>query len=176
MSDAGRIAATVDGDGVATIQLGPVVAIELQAAEQPAADEIRIGYAVVGVPHLVVLVGDIATVDVPARGRALRYGASRAPEGANVNFVSAGSTSREWRIRTYERGVEAETYACGTGAVAASACLIAWNLAPKDSPVSLLTVSGKTLFARLPHDPVARYSELSGEGRVVYDGVLQALR
>ena len=176
MSDAGRIAAAIDQEGVASIRLAPVTDLETTAPEALARRELRIGYAVVGVPHLVVLVDDAAAIDVAGRGRILRYGVKRAPVGANVNFVSAGATPGSWKIRTYERGVEAETYACGTGAVATAACLQAWDLAPFGAPVALLTTSGKTLTVHLPEQSNARYSELSGEGRVVFDGVLDALR
>lgn len=177
MSDAGMIAASIDGTGVASVRLAPVTAMEELAAELIAEGEIRIGYAIVGVPHLVVLTHDVATIDVHERGRTLRYGASRAPSGANVNFVAVDAATREWRIRTYERGVEAETYACGTGSVAVAACLIAWGLAPPGEAVRLRTASDRVLTVRLPHgsDAAAR-SELSGEGRVVYDGVLRDFR
>ena len=176
MSDAGRIAASIDADGVASVRLAPVTALEQSAPEGLAPREDRIGYAVVGVPHLVVLVGDVGAIDVAGRGRMLRYGTARAPEGANVNFVSRGAVSGEWRIRTYERGVEGETYACGTGAVATAACLQAWDLAPRDADVRLRTASERMLTVRLPSAAGADFSELSGEGRVVYDGVLRVLR
>ena len=176
MSDAGRIAASIDAQGVASVRLAPVTALETAAKEGLAPREERIGYAVVGVPHLVVLVSDVDAIDVAGRGRILRYGTVRAPEGANVNFVSRASAPGEWRIRTYERGVEGETYACGTGAVAAAACLQAWELAPRDVDVRLLTASARVLTVRFPHDARSDFSELSGEGRVVYDGVLRALR
>ncbi|MBC7843539.1 MAG: diaminopimelate epimerase [Gemmatimonadaceae bacterium] len=176
MSDAGRIAAAIDAQGVASVRLAPVTALEAAASEGLAPREQRIGYAVVGVPHLVVLVADVAAMDVAGRGRILRYGVTRAPAGANVNFVSVGATPGSWRIRTYERGVEAETFACGTGAVATAACLQAWDLAPRGDAVQLLTASGKTLIVRLPEAPDDGYSELSGEGRVVFDGVLDSLR
>jgi diaminopimelate epimerase len=176
MSDAGLIAAHIAASGDATIRLAPVTALEVDAAEVRDAAELRIGYAVVGVPHLIVLVDDVAAVDVATRGRTLRYGAARAPDGANVNFVSTDGASGRWRIRTYERGVEGETYACGTGAVASAACLVAWNAANSGAPVRLMTASGRTLSVKLPDDAKAAYSELSGEGRVVYDGVLRTLR
>ncbi len=176
MSDAGRITASIDADGVASVRLAPVTALERAAPEGLAPREERIGYAVVGVPHLVVLVGDVDSIDVAGRGRILRFGAARAPEGANVNFVSRGSALGEWRMRTYERGVEGETYACGTGAIATAACLQAWDLAPRDADVRLLTASARVLTVRFPHDAQADFSELSGEGRVVYDGVLRAVR
>lgn len=176
MSDAGRIAASIDGDGLASVRLAPVRDLETIAAEVSAPGEERIGYAVVGVPHLVVLVADVDSVDVAGRGRILRNGPVRAPSGANVNFVSPGRAEGEWRIRTYERGVEGETYACGTGAVATAACLIAWNHASGESPVRLRTASGRVLAARLPGSVNAGYSELSGEGRLVFDGVLGSLR
>ncbi len=176
MSDAGPVEARIDRGGIATVRLAPVTSLVPTASETLAAHEERIGYAVVGVPHLVVLVNDVATIDVAGRGRLLRYDATRAPAGANANFVSAGAGPGEFRIRTYERGVEAETYACGTGTVAAAACLMAWGLAPESDAVRLLTASGCTLTVRLPVAPDAGYSELSGEGRVVFDGVLDALR
>jgi diaminopimelate epimerase len=175
-SDAGLIAASIGGDGAATIRLAPVTSLETDAAEGIGVGEERVGFAVVGVPHLVILVRDVATIDVDSRGRTLRYGSQRAPAGANVNFVSPDASSGAWQMRTYERGVEAETYACGTGSVAAAACLIAWNLAPLSAAVRLKTASGKTLTVRLPSGSGAAYSELSGEGRVVFDGVLQAVR
>ncbi len=176
MSDAGRIEASIDLSGDATVRLAPVTALNAQAPEGLGPQEMRIGYAVVGVPHLVVLVADVAAIDVAGRGRILRYGTSRAPAGANVNFLSGDSATGSWRIRTYERGVEAETYACGTGAVAAAACLIAWEMSPASAQVGLLTASGKSLRVRLPETSDAAWSELSGEGRVVYDGELQAFR
>ncbi len=176
MSDAGLIAASIDAHGVAAIRLAPVTALEVQAPEGTAPRELRIGYAVVGVPHLVVQVDDVSAIDVAARGRILRYGAQRAPEGANVNFVSPGADVGEWRIRTYERGVEGETYACGTGSVATAACLIAWGAAASESPVRLRTASDRVLTVRLPDGVDAGWSELSGEGRVVYDGVLRDVR
>src|SRR6185312_2362294 len=69
-------------------------------------------------------VDDIEAVDVPSRGRPLRFDRSLGAAGANVNFVSPASSPQEpWLIRTYERGVEGETLACGTGTVAAAAAL-----------------------------------------------------
>lgn len=76
-------------------------------------------YLVVGVPHFIVPVGNVAKVDVEMDGRALRLSEQFAPNGTNVDFVQYISTSKAI-IRTYERGVEAESGACGTGAVAAA--------------------------------------------------------
>ena len=177
MSDAGRIRAAIDHEGQASVRLAAVTLLEEEAREGIAPREQRIGYAVVGVPHLVVLVPDVSAIDVAGRGRILRFGTERAPEGANVNFVGPSAThAGEWRIRTYERGVEGETYACGTGSVATAACLITWGLAASGQPVRLETASGKILTVRLPDTAEAQWSELSGEGRVVFDGVLRALR
>lgn len=176
MSDSGLIDAAIDATGGASVRLAPVTALEPVAREGLAPRELRIGYAIVGVPHLVVLVSDVGAIDVTGRGRILRHGAARLPEGANVNFVSAGAAAGEWQIRTYERGVENETYACGTGSVATAACLIEWGLCTPEAPVRLRTSSDRVLSVRLPQAPDHGWSELSGEGRVVFDGVLGALR
>jgi diaminopimelate epimerase len=176
MSDAGLIAASIDHEGAASVRLAPVTALEATAAEACGAGELRIGFAVVGVPHLVVLVQDLSAIDVAGRGKALRHGPERAPAGANVNFVSPGSSSGEWLIRTYERGVEAETYACGTGAVASAACIQAWDMALSMAAIRLRTASDRVLTVRLPTGGDGGWSELSGEGRVVFRGVLQEYR
>ncbi len=74
-------------------------------------------FLVVGVPHFIVPVDNVAKVDVPKEGRALRLAGEFSPNGTNVDFVQFIPPSKAV-IRTYERGVEAESGACGTGAVA----------------------------------------------------------
>ena len=152
------------------IDLQPVREIRTTVDEAPLqAGERRIGYAVAGVPHLVLLVDDVETVDVVGRGRPLRQLRTLA-EGANVNFVSRGGAPGEWRIRTYERGVENETLACGTGSVASAILLSEWGEA--SSPVSLTTRSGRVLTVRIRAEGSARHPSLSGEARVVFTGTL----
>jgi diaminopimelate epimerase len=136
----------------------PSFPAELEPGEE------RIGFARVGVPHLVVACADLEAVDVHARGRALRYLPSL-KAGANVNFV--GRRGSEWSYRTYERGVEEETLACGSGSVAAAAMLIRWS--GERDPVRLITRSGAPLTVSFQDgSPV-----LSGEGRLVFQGVLR---
>lgn len=77
-----------------------------------------------GVPHLVMIVEDVYLVDVEKTGMYLRNHERFYPEGVNVNFVSISGDSRPVKIRTYERGVEGETSACGTG-ITASALVLA---------------------------------------------------
>jgi len=76
-------------------------------------------YTVVGIPHLVTYVEDIAAVDVARWGRSLRHHPTFQPRGVNVNFVQVLAAG-EIAIRTYEYGVEAETLSCGTGSSAAA--------------------------------------------------------
>ncbi|MGE3954555.1 MAG: diaminopimelate epimerase [Parachlamydiales bacterium] len=73
----------------------------------------------VGVPHLVLVVEEVEGVDVAAEGRRLRHHPELGPEGANINWVEI-TGPKSLKIRTYERGVEGETLACGTGAMAAA--------------------------------------------------------
>ena len=134
--------------------------------------ESRVALGTVGVPHLVVLVQNVDGVDVGVRGKALRSDPALGPAGANVNFISAGASPSEWRMRTYERGVEAETLACGTGAVAAVCALSEWGLA--EPPVTILTRSGRRLEIRARKAPEATYDDiwLVGEARLVLRGVI----
>jgi len=147
--------------------------VDLEAGER----WVRLG--TVGVPHLLVLVDDLAAVDVDRRGRLLRFHPAAGPGGANVNFISrtsspagtsAGPEAPTWSIRTYERGIEAETLACGTGTVAAGIALSAAGL--DELPLRFLSASGKVLAvsAKLAR---GRASDvwLCGEGRLVGRGV-----
>ena len=71
-----------------------------------------------GTRHLVKFVDSLHSMDVASEGRALRYDSRFAPQGTNVNFVQVAG--RELHVRTFEKGVEAETLACGTGVVASA--------------------------------------------------------
>ncbi len=132
--------------------------------------------ACVGVPHLVVLVDDIDQVEVHGRGGELRRHPLSGPQGANVNFVAPGPRgpdgNGQWPMRTYERGVEGETLACGTGAVAAAVALILRGQA--QSPLVLTTRSGKPLRVRARVEgPRVEDVWLAGEGRLVFTGQLE---
>jgi len=95
-----------------------------------------------GVPHAVFFVSGLDGIDVSGIGRRIRYHRHFAPAGTNVNFVEVVG-GRSIRVRTYERGVEAETLACGTGSVA-SALVFAWR-SGTDGPVAVQTKSKETL-------------------------------
>jgi len=95
-----------------------------------------------GVPHAVLFVGDIEGVDILRMGKAIRHHSYFAPYGTNANFVQLEEES-QLSLRTYERGVEDETLACGTGAVASA--LIAGFKGLVKSPVSVKTRGGEVL-------------------------------
>ena len=116
-----------------------------------------------GVPHAIVWVDDLEAVDVAEQGRHLRFHPLFAPEGTNANFVrleADGSLS----VRTYERGVEGETLACGTGAAAAA--LMAARCGKVELPVAVHCASGYDLMVD-SHGPV---TTLSGTAEYVFEG------
>ena len=164
-TDAGILAGRFLEDGP-EIDLQAVHDVRTDLPFRLGAGERWIGYALAGVPHLVIRVNDSATVDVVTRGRPLRHDPSL-PHGANVNFVSRNAAG-EWRIRTYERGVEGETLACGTGAVA-TAILLA-STEEDNGNVGLITKSGRKLLVRLARAGDAWLPSLSGEARIVFEG------
>ncbi len=153
-------------DGRPEIDLAAVTNVQPQAPISASAGESLIGYAVAGVPHLTVVVDDVANADVSRRGRELRSSPELAPDGANANFVSSDGPT--WAIRTYERGIEGETLACGTGAVASAILLRVWGFATGD--VDLKTRSGRVLTVKLRQDGTTWLPTLAGEGRIVFMG------
>ena len=135
-----------------------------------AAGEQWLALGMVGVPHLVVRVNDIEPVDVMGRGRRLRSDPRVGPAGANVNFVSPqGDRGGTWLIRTFERGVEGETLACGTGTVAAALALASRGEA--ELPLTFRSRGGPELTVRAQRD-ATRASEvwLAGQGRLLFRG------
>jgi diaminopimelate epimerase len=168
-TEAGVVSARIV-EGRPEIDLQPVRDVAVQWAEIPLeAGERRVGFAVVGVPHVVVRVDDVEAVDVVERGRAIRRHPSLA-HGANANFVSRDAGGR-WKIRTYERGVEAETLACGSGTVASAILLSLWGEA--SGVVSLETRSGRDLTVTLRRDQTGEWRpSLRGHAAVVFEGRL----
>lgn len=158
-------------DGLPEIDLQPVTELLECFDAELAEGEQRIGFALVGVPHLVVSCADVIQAPVVDRGRRLRHHAKLA-HGANVNFVSRAGPGR-WMIRTYERGVEAETLACGTGSVASALMLAAWGEA--GDRAELETKSGRVLRVRHRREVGKLFPSLSGEARIVYRGELAEL-
>jgi len=124
----------------------------------------------VGVPHLVVFMrGDLSTIQIDRLGPIVRHHAAM-PEGANANFVRVGKDNRI-EVRTYERGVEAETLSCGSGVVAAA--IVAGRQGFAASPVTCGTKSGVDLIVefRSDGDKVTNV-RLTGDAREVYAGEL----
>lgn len=167
-TDAGEVVARACAGTLAEVDLQPVSEVEPAAPLDRWPGERRIGFALAGVPHLVVLCNDVTSVDVVGRGRALRQHKWQ-PRGANVNFVSP-SGGRSWSVRTYERGVEGETLACGTGAVATAVLLDAWG--ESEGEISLITRSGSPLTVTLRRSGSTRHPSLRGEARKVFAGML----
>ncbi|NCC83028.1 MAG: diaminopimelate epimerase [Clostridia bacterium] len=95
-----------------------------------------------GVPHAVHFVDQIDSIPVQKWGASLRYHDQFSPKGTNVNFVQV-LNAHSIRVRTYERGVEGETLACGTGVTASA--LITARVFERPSPVSVTTQGGDTL-------------------------------
>ena len=167
-TDDGVLRGRVTG-GQPEVDLQAVREVRPDAGIALAPGERKIGFALAGVPHLVVLCDDALVVDVAGRGRALRFDKTLA-QGANVNFVSRRRVG--WLIRTYERGVEGETLACGTGAISSGVLLTAWGESA-GAETELETRSGRQLVVRLDHSGGAWKPTLRGEGRIVFEGILR---
>lgn len=117
LTDSGELSAERILPGVIRIRMPDASAPVMKTAENR-----DCFFTKVGVPHAVVAVDSLDDLDVRRTGRLLRYSEVFAPEGTNVDFVNVLDPDR-LEIRTYERGVEDETLACGTG-VAASALFL----------------------------------------------------
>lgn len=165
---AGMISAEFEGDQV-RINMSAPHSLKL-TTELPVADATLTVHSVnTGVPHAVVFVDDLEAVPVRTWGAALRYHEAYKPRGTNANFakvLAPGSIS----IRTYERGVEDETLACGTGMVACA--LIHHELTGVPSPVSVLVKGGDTLRVGFTETAPHEYTDVTlfGPADFVFQG------
>ena len=160
-------------DGASEIWLPDCAPPESVPGVKTVAGEERPMLARPSVPHLVLRVKDVDRVALEDRGPGLRRDPALGEGGANVNWV-APTGDGTWAFRTFERGVEAETLACGTGAVACALVLAGEKLV--QPPVRLWTRSGLPLVVTWEQTPNgAKSIRLRGEGRVVYRGILGQL-
>jgi diaminopimelate epimerase len=118
-----------------------------------------------GVPHFVVPVQRVGDVDVRAAAPPLRAHPRFAPAGANVDFVERLGPSH-WAMRTWERGVEGETLACGSGAIATAVFAAAGDA----SPIRVLTAGGDTLEVALEAMDDRWDARLIGPAEVAFAG------
>jgi diaminopimelate epimerase len=126
-----------------------------------------------GVPHAVVIVNDLDHVDVLRDGAALRNHERFAPAGTNANFAVVSAPSRI-AIRTYERGVENETLACGTGTVACA--IIHHLLHGAEPPIDVSVRGGETLTVCFQHNGERVHDiTLTGPGDIVFEGKIELI-
>jgi len=163
---AGLIRAEVSGE-IVKIQLTPPQDLALDLEIEVEGRPYRLSFINTGVPHVVLFwEGDLSQAPVRTLGRAIRFHSRFAPAGTNVNFVSPIGP-QEIMVRTYERGVEDETLACGTGATACALISAAKGLV--SPPVKVLTSGGERLvihFSQKGND--AKRVFLEGKARVIY--------
>ena len=155
---AGLVDAEIVGDGLVKVWM-------------PDPRDLREDFVNSGVPHRIVPVENLARVDVDGEGRRIRLSEEFSPEGTNVDFVVYRAPGRV-SIRTYERGVEAESGACGTGAVAAALVGVAQH--GLSFPVKVKTASGYELVVDGEvRDGAFRSVTLTGPVKKVFDGEIE---
>ncbi len=124
-----------------------------------------------GVPHAVVFVDDLEKINIQRFGAAIRYHKHFSPAGTNANFV-AGKPDGSIAIRTYERGVEGETLACGTGMVACA--IFHHELSGVSTPVQVSVAGGETLEVGFQKNETGNYHKVTllGPAQFTFEGNL----
>jgi len=186
---AGRLAGRTDAvsfetiAGVITAQLiGERVRLQMSqpkdlalGIELPVGDKhFTVHFVNTGVPHAVAIVDNLKELDVHKLGSAIRWHEQFAPKGTNANFIQQAKDG-SLAIRTYERGVEGETLACGTGVVAAA--LVANHILGVSAPVGVRVRGGDVLevgFERTGEAPSTYQAvTLTGPADFVFEGTIE---
>ncbi|MBU0513368.1 MAG: diaminopimelate epimerase [Proteobacteria bacterium] len=168
---AGDIRATIL-PGEVKLEMVPPQGLRLDYPVAVDGREVVVSSLNTGVPHVVIWVDDLDGAPVLALGPKIRYHQTYQPAGTNVNFVTM-EDEKQLAIRTYERGVENETLACGTGAVAAA--LIGGVTGRVKSPAGMKTRGGEVLTVHFDVDGgIFKEVYLQGGARLIYRGVLSA--
>lgn len=172
-TDAGLVRALVrEEDGTAEVELPPVRDVRPAVPLDVDGKSFVALHADTGVPHAVIFLDsddEVKAMDVHRVGAAIRYHPRFAPAGVNVNFAALIAPS-VLRLRTYERGVEGETLACGTGAAATAYCAFRQGLTGPD--VRLVTSGGENLGIRIRSAGDGDRPLLSGKVSMVFTGEL----
>lgn len=158
---------TYDGQHQASLS-GNVVTLEMKASSPIAPQGADAWYVHTGSPHHIEWVQEIDSLDVAALGPPIRYSQRYAPDGCNVNFVRVLAPNH-LQMRTYERGVEAETYSCGTGVTAAALVYAAQLLPQAVFEITVDTPGGQLKVLRDAQGQVF----LQGPATHVFDGKLE---
>jgi diaminopimelate epimerase len=142
--------------------------IRLNFTVRVAGQELVCSFINTGVPHVVVETGNLEAVDLPCLGPLLRHHKEFAPQGTNVDFMQI-TGAHSLRVRTYERGVEAETLACGTGITASA--VIAALLKKVAPPVQVVCRHGDVLTVdfKMSGEGIDNVT-LSGPAEYVFEG------
>lgn len=156
---------TADGRAI-ELHFGPVGAAGALEEVAAAGESFSGRLVVAGVPHFVVGVADVELVPLAGHGPALRWHPRFAPAGANVDFVATLGAAR-LAMRTWERGVEGETPACGSGAIASALWAAA---AGERSPITVVTAGGDALVVSFARDGGGWDVRLTGPAEVAFSG------
>lgn len=167
-SGSGLIEAEVGEKNQIKVQLIKPRIFEMEGVLELPKHKVHYAFLDTGVPHVVIFVEDLERVDVFETGKAIRNHARFQPFGTNVNFVKV-KNRKEIMVRTYERGVENETLACGTGSTASAVVSVLKGYT--EPPVTVLTRSGEKLRIdmRKKEDEITKVF-LEGKAQFVYKG------
>jgi diaminopimelate epimerase len=165
-TDAGPVRARVLDSGLVKVQLTPPQGMRLGISlNLEDGRDVEVHHVNTGVPHAIIVCENVKEMNVNETGRAVRQHREFSPSGTNVNFIQV-KDRQHILLRTYERGVEDETFACGTGA---AACAVAGGaMGLLDSPVRVVTSGGEELVIDFDRDDVF----LTGKATLVYNGEL----
>lgn len=166
LSDAGVIRARLLGPDTVKVRLTPPKDMRPHIQLTAAGQDLTVHFVDTGVPHVVLFAKDVKALDLKTLGPALRFHERFQPAGTNANLAQVQDRAH-LLLRTYERGVEDETHACGTGAVAS--VVLANALGLTGAEVGVTTSGGETLGVSLEPDGVF----LSGKAVSVFVGTLQ---
>ncbi|NOX96790.1 MAG: diaminopimelate epimerase [Nitrospirae bacterium] len=170
---AGRMEAEVkDNGGEVKLKMPDPRDIRLHIRLCLDGDVYEVHYLNTGVPHVVLPIESLESVPVNELGRKLRYHKEFFPRGTNVDFIEVES-KRSLRVRTYERGVEKETLACGTGAVASA--IVAFSLGKVARPPIEVHTRGKEILRIHFQAAAAKITNvyLEGKAEFAYEGEIE---
>ena len=165
-TDAGAVRAQVKDKGKVRVQLTPAENLQLHSILNfQESGPVNVHSVNTGVPHAVIICDDVQKVNVSGLGRMVRMHPDFAPAGTNVNFIQVKDRGHIY-LRTYERGVEDETFACGTGA--AASVVVASALGLCANSVQVVTSGKEHLNIDLQEQGVF----LTGKADFIYQGML----